>query len=265
MRAVIAIPARLESTRMSRKLLREATGIPLVCHTVEAALAACDLDPQRLAGVLVATDAQAIAEAVDRFAAARGRTVQTELTRPDHASGSDRIAEAVSRRCARSIDAVVNLQADEPEMPPEEVVRLLDRLEGAPGAEGAQIATLGWPITTEEAFGNPNLVKVVCAPDGTALYFSRASIPYAREPEADAQRALGMMHLGIYAYWRESLERFVALPRGDLERVERLEQLRALEHGMRIVVEGVRRAPSKGIDREEDYEGFVARYRARKG
>jgi len=251
--AAIVIPARLESSRLPRKLLRADTGIPLLCHTLEAAAQAASRTGGRIADIVAAVDHPDLFAAVEAHRRSRGLPVRAEMTRADHPSGSDRMAEVASRLPAE-IDVLVNLQGDEPEMDPDAVVRLLSLLDEAE----ADLATLAWPIRDAADFANPNLVKVVLGAAGEALYFSRSPIPFDRDG-AGATPHLGLGHLGLYAYRRSALARFVALPPGRLERLEKLEQLRALENGMRIRVGVLPGRPPKGVDTEEDYREFVRR------
>jgi 3-deoxy-manno-octulosonate cytidylyltransferase (CMP-KDO synthetase) len=223
------IPARLASTRMSRKVLREIAGRPMVEWVWRAAAGSGLMDP-----VLVATDSDEVA------AVCRARGIPVEMTSPDCPSGSDRVRE-VARRI--SADVYVNIQGDEPMLTPEffpPLLALFDRPE-------VEVATLAVRCPPEE-FANPNAVKVVAARDGRALYFSRATIPFDRDATdfADYRK-----HLGIYAYRKAALERFAALPPSPLEKLERLEQLRLLENGIDIYVAD---APCDtiGVDTEED-------------
>lgn len=260
MKYTLVIPARHASTRLPRKLLLEATGRPLICHTVECALRAADAAPERIVSVLVATDHDGIAAAV-RDGGFDGR-VQAVLTDPAHPSGSDRVAEAVAS-CPASVEGVINLQGDEPEIEPAAILALADRLD-----EGrAPMATLAYPIHASVDIADPNRVKLVLDRHGCALYFSRAPIPFDRDGTGAAVRvspgdapALGLGHVGMYAYRRETLAEFVRLPEGVLERIERLEQLRALENGIAIAVHVLPHAPPKGIDTPEDYAAFVHRF-----
>jgi 3-deoxy-manno-octulosonate cytidylyltransferase (CMP-KDO synthetase) len=228
-RIAAVIPARLASTRMARKVLRPIAGKPMVEWVWLAAQASGLMDP-----VVVATDAEEVAEAC------RGRGIPVVMTSPECASGSDRVRET-----ARQIDAdvYVNIQGDEPTLtadffPP--LLRLFDRPE-------VQVATLAVPCPPHE-FANTNVVKVVAAPDGRALYFSRATIPFDRDAAGFASYR---KHLGIYAYRKPALERFADLPPGELERVERLEQLRLLENGIDIYVAPAPR-DTIGVDTEAD-------------
>jgi len=247
---VAIIPARFASTRLPGKPLLAETGKPLVLHVVEAARRARTIED-----VVVATDDRRILDAVN---AAGGKAV---LTRPDHPSGTDRIAEVAAALPECRI--VVNLQGDEPEIAPEALDRVVRLLEDDPTAP---MATLAAAITDPAEFRNPNVVKVVRAANGRALYFSRSPIPYQRDSEGagDAKTGtiLGLHHLGLYAYRRDVLLRFAKMPPSSLERTERLEQLRALEAGLPIAV-GIVPKSQAGIDTPEDYRRFVARVRAR--
>jgi 3-deoxy-manno-octulosonate cytidylyltransferase (CMP-KDO synthetase) len=229
MRIAGVIPARLASTRLSRKVLREIAGRPMVEWVWRAANECGLMDP-----VLVATDSDEVAQAC------RCREIPFVMTSPDCASGSDRVREV-----ARQIDAdiYVNIQGDEPTLtsdffPP--LLSLFDRPE-------VEISTLAVRCPPEE-IQNPNAVKVVTALDGRALYFSRATIPYDRDQSGFAGYR---KHLGIYAYRKAALEQFAALPPGWLERLERLEQLRLLENGIDIYVANAPR-DTIGVDTEED-------------
>jgi 3-deoxy-manno-octulosonate cytidylyltransferase (CMP-KDO synthetase) len=238
---VIVIPARLRSTRLPEKPLLRETGKYLIQHTVERA--------RQVAGVtavLVATDDERIAAAVRSFG---GDAV---MTSPSHATGTDRVAEAVR---ARSEPFVVNVQGDEPEFAPDEVAALLEALR-----EDASLP-LGTLAAVAEApeLESPSAVKVVLDRRGRALYFSRSRIPFHRDvPAGQAPETPVLRHVGIYAFRREALLAFAALPSTPLERAEKLEQLRALENGWPVHVVVGRRAPP-GIDTREDYEAFVRR------
>jgi len=228
-RIAAVIPARLESTRMSSKVLRPIAGRPMLEWVWRAAHESGLMDP-----VVVATDANEVAEAC------RKRRIPVMMTSRECASGSDRVREA-----AREIDAdiYVNIQGDEPMLTADFFPPLLELFEQAE----VQVTTLAVRCPPEE-FTNPNAVKVVTALDGRALYFSRAAIPFDR----DATGFAGYRkHLGIYAYRRAALERFAALEPSPLERLERLEQLRLLENGIGIYVAEAPR-DTIGVDTEED-------------
>ena len=223
------IPARLQSTRMSRKVLRPIAGRPMVEWVWRAAQSSGLMDP-----VVVATDADEVAEAC------RARAIPVVMTSTACPSGSDRVREV-----ARQIDAdiYVNIQGDEPTLTPDFFVPLL-KLFDRPEVE---VSTLSVRCPPEE-FTNPNAVKVVTAIDGRALYFSRATIPFDR----DATGFTGYRkHLGIYAYRKAALERFATLKPSPLERLERLEQLRLLENGIDVYVADAPR-DTIGVDTEED-------------
>jgi 3-deoxy-manno-octulosonate cytidylyltransferase (CMP-KDO synthetase) len=241
----IVIPARLESTRLPRKLLLSKTGKPLLQHTHEAASKAI-----RPMGVCVATDHQDIAREVTRFGG------QYRMTDPDAASGTDRVAEVA--REFEHIDIFVNVQGDEPEIEPQAIDQVIALLEADPSAN---VATLGTPIRDREILNDPNCVKVVCNDVGQAMYFSRSPIPFAREWDdslLQSEPPLFLLHLGIYAYRRDFLLELTQCPPSRLEQVERLEQLRVLSLGARIAVGTIDRA-TPGIDTIEDYRAFVSR------
>lgn len=225
---VAVVPARLASTRLARKVLRELNGQPLLAWVVEA-VQRC---PQ-VGRVVVAADSQEVAE----LCAARGW--ECLMTAPELPSGSDRLF-AVSREIAAEI--YVNVQADEPLLQPEHLQALLRPF--ARAEVGVSTLKVRCP---EESVADPNVVKVVTAADGRALYFSRAAIPFPRDGEAGVY----WKHLGLYAYRKAALERFAGLGPGRLEQVERLEQLRLLENGMAIYVEesGL---DTIGVDTEDD-------------
>ena len=248
MRAVGIIPARLQSMRLPRKLLLDQTGKPLIQYTWEAASRA-----KSLSDVIIATDSPEIAEA------ARGFGARCEMT-GEHPSGTDRIAE-VARRYPRA-DILVNVQGDEPEIDP----RCIDTVVATLNENlAADMATLATPITSARDRDDSACVKVVCASDGRALYFSRAPVPHVRDGDPDellANDSPWLLHLGIYAYRREYLFQLTRLPQSRLEQLEKLEQLRALEAGATIQVATVEHR-SVGIDTPDDYARFVERQRSR--
>jgi len=247
-RACVVIPARYASTRFPGKVLADRTGKPLIQHVYERAAAAHIPD-----SVIVATDDERVAAAVEAFG---GKAV---MTSPACASGSDRLAEVVARDPA--INRVVNVQGDEPEVDPADIDRLFTLLDEHPWAD---MSTLAVRQTDEAAVTDPHVTKAVFAPDGRALYFSRSVVPglKGRGGVFDGAAAHYYKHLGMYGYRREALERFAALPPSPLERLEGLEQLRALENGMAIVV-GVTANDAIGVDTPEDYEAFVRRCQER--
>ncbi len=233
MPCLIVIPARLKATRLPDKPLADIGGEPMIVHVWRRAIEA-ECGP-----VLVATDAEAVRDAILQ---AGGEAV---MTRPDHPSGSDRVFEAVlAHDPAGELGAVVNLQGDLPTLDPALVRACLRAL------DGADIGTIAARIVREEERTDPNVVKAVGTPAGAdsvlrALYFTRATAPYGDGPLYH--------HIGIYAYRRAALERFVALPPSPLELREKLEQLRALEAGMRINVALVDTVPL-GVDTPRDLE-----------
>ena len=228
-RIAAVIPARLSSTRLSRKVLRPIAGRPMV-EWVWRAAAGCGLmDP-----VVVATDSEEVA------AVCRERGIPVAMTSPECPSGSDRVREV-----ARQIDAdiYVNIQGDEPTLTADFFPPLLGLFE----RPEVEVSTLAVKCPAEE-FANPNAVKVVTALDGRALYFSRATIPFDRDKTGFAGYR---KHLGIYAYRKAALERFATLPPSPLEKLERLEQLRLLENGMALYVADALR-DTIGVDTEAD-------------
>lgn len=247
MTVIGVIPARLQSTRLPRKLLLNATGKPLLQYAWEAAQRAV-----RIEEVLVATDSQEIADV------ARGFGADVRMT-GDHPSGTDRVAE-VARTLPKSARVVVNLQGDEPELRPECIDQLVNSISAEPHV---QMATLATPITSKDVLADPSCTKVVADATGRALYFSRSVIPYVRDDDIlpGDEGAPWLLHLGIYAYRRDFLRKLASLPPSRLEQLEKLEQLRALEAGARLQVSVVAER-SVGIDTRDDYAQFVARQSA---
>jgi len=232
-RVVAVIPARYGSTRFPGKPLVQIAGKPMVQWVYERAAAA-----RRVAEVVVATDDARIRDTVEAFG---GRAV---MTATHHATGTDRIAEAVA---GLEADIVVNLQGDEPLLP----AAVIDELVGGVIDTGVEMGTVAVPFGQSGADpADPNAVKVVTDARGYALYFSRAAIPFCRD---GGTRAEPLWHWGLYAYTRAFLERFVSWSQGILEGCEMLEQLRALENGARILVVRVQ-AQSFGVDTPEDVD-----------
>ncbi len=239
MAATVVIPARYGSTRFAAKILASKTGRPLVQHVVDQ-VRLC----MRVREVIVATDDQRIVDALEPF------KTTCVMTSPTHQSGTDRIAE-VAR--SQTNDIIVNVQGDEPEIEPEIVDALIERLE----THDDDMATACTSFKSMQDVRNPNMVKVVCSPKGQAIYFSRSVIPFDRDGViTDPSRY--KLHLGIYAYRRSFLLQFASWKPTPLELTEKLEQLRALEHGRTIFVLPVERA-THGIDTPEQYEEFVKR------
>jgi 3-deoxy-manno-octulosonate cytidylyltransferase (CMP-KDO synthetase) len=233
-RALVLIPARMAATRLPGKPLLDIAGLPMIVHVLRRAEAA------RIGRVVVATDAPEIARAVTAHG---GEAV---MTRADHPSGSDRIFEALEALDpSNEIDTIINVQGDLPTIEPGDIRAVLGPLDDA----GVDIATLAAVIRKDEEHTNPNVVKVIGSPASPtrlrALYFTRATAPYGDGPRYH--------HIGLYAYRRQALARFVALPPSPLETREKLEQLRALEAGMRIEVTVVDTVPL-GVDTPHDLE-----------
>jgi len=230
----VVIPSRWASSRLPGKPLADIGGRTMVERVYRRASGA-----RGVSAVLVATDDERVASEVGRFG---GTAVMTSA---GHASGTDRIAE-VARGLA--CDLVVNVQGDEPALDPAAIEAAIEPFSADPSLA---MATLGAPLDPAADFTNPNTVKVLVDQQGFAIYFSRAPVPYRREP--DAPLACVLRHIGLYVYRRDVLLRLASLPRTPLERLESLEQLRALEHGYRIkVVETAYRSVS--VDTPEDLE-----------
>ena len=248
MKFVVVIPARYASSRFPGKPLADVAGKPMVVRVAERAR------KSGAAEVLVATDHAEIAAAVE----AAG--YDAIMTRRDHASGTDRIAEVARRRAFSPRTIVVNVQGDEPLIDPALIRRVAENLAAH---RKAQIATACHPIRDAADLANPNVVKVALDRAGYALYFSRAPIPYARDAYAHGIRAMprglpAYRHLGIYAYRASFLRAFSRLKAVAIERFEALEQLRALAHGYRISVAVTRATSAPGIDTPEDLQRVQA-------
>jgi 3-deoxy-manno-octulosonate cytidylyltransferase (CMP-KDO synthetase) len=246
----VLIPARYESTRLPGKPLADIGGKPMIVRVAERAQRA------GAANVVVATDDPRISDALS----AHG--INACLTRPDHPTGTDRLAEAARLLDLPGDTIVVNVQGDEPLLAPLLIRAVADLLAAHPDAA---IATACHPIgDAAEAF-NPNVVKVVLDANRNALYFSRATIPWARDAFASARAAIPLglplyRHYGLYAYRVDFLRLFPSLPPAPIERFEALEQLRALWHGYRIVVEVTEGTPAPGVDTEDDLAQVRAIY-----
>ena len=244
MKFIAIVPARLASTRLPDKPLVDICGKPMVVRTAERACAS------EAARVLIATDSQRIIEAAENHGC------EALLTRPDHPSGTDRLAEVVERMRLPDDAVVVNVQGDEPLIEPSLINAVAAVLQSD---NRAAIATCASRITEAAIFFNPNAVKVVCNAVGHALYFSRAPMPWARDAFAQSRdhipEDLGALHhIGLYAYRAGFLRQFGRLPQGPLERWEALEQLRALENGYTIAVHVTDGRPAPGVDTPEDLE-----------
>lgn len=239
------IPARYASTRLPGKPLIDLCGVPMVVRVAERA---------RLSGaatVTVATDHQGVMDVV------RARGIDCVLTREDHPTGTDRLAEVVAQRGWPNEALVVNVQGDEPLIDPDLIAHAATVL----AESGADIATLAHPIVTMEEFFNPAVVKVVLRDGGDASYFSRAPIPFARDAFASGSQETclpeglpALRHVGLYAYRASFLSAFSSLPVAPAEQWEALEQLRALHHGYRINVAIINAMPAPGVDTPADAE-----------
>ena len=232
----IVVPARYASTRLPGKALLPLAGRPMIQWVIERARRASAQE------IIVATDDERIAQA------ARAVGADVQMTAATHASGTDRIAEVAQRRGWSATDIVVNLQGDEPLMPPALLDQVAALLRTHPSAH---IATLAVPLQHAAALADPNVVKVVMDLQQRALYFSRAPIPFARERAADAI-GHACRHLGVYAYRVQALQRWTVMPPSVLEQLECLEQLRALENGMDIRVALTQAAPEGDVNTDAD-------------
>jgi 3-deoxy-manno-octulosonate cytidylyltransferase (CMP-KDO synthetase) len=237
----VIIPSRYQSSRLPGKPLADIAGKPMVQWVHEQAL---------LAGaerVVVATDDARIAKVVEAFGG------EVCITSDKHESGTERLAEVVNKLAIPADHIVVNVQGDEPLIPPQIIAQVANNLAQA----RAPMATLGVAIESEEEAFNPNAVKVVSDANGYALYFSRATIPWDRDNFSAGQAPLKqplMRHIGIYAYRAGFIERYVSWEPSQLEKIESLEQLRVLWHGERIHIELADIAPPAGVDTPEDLE-----------
>lgn len=238
---VVIIPARYASTRLPGKPLQDINGKPMIVHTLERA---------RESGadrVIVATDHPDVARAVEAVGG------EVCMTRVDHQSGTERLAEVVEK-CGFSDDTIiVNVQGDEPTIPAANIRQVAENL----ARSQCGMATLAVPVhSAEEAF-NPNAVKVVMDSAGYALYFSRATIPWDRDRFAQSRDTIGdslLRHIGIYAYRAGFINRYISWPPSPLEQIEMLEQLRVLWYGEKIHVEVAKMTPGTGVDTPEDLE-----------
>jgi 3-deoxy-manno-octulosonate cytidylyltransferase (CMP-KDO synthetase) len=250
----VVIPARYASTRLPAKPLLDLGGRPMIQCVIDAAVRSGAEE------VLVATDDQRIAAAaIDPREPGRSIAI---MTRAEHPSGTDRIAEVAAMRGWGERVVVVNVQGDEPQLPAALIGQVAALLERSPAAH---IATLCTPITSVHEFLDPNVVKVVTGRDDVALYFSRAPIPWHRDAApkglmSQSSFSGARRHLGIYAYRVDALRRLTTMPPGELEQTEKLEQLRALQAGMQIVVGTVAEPPPAGIDTQEDLERVRAKF-----
>ncbi|TEA78071.1 3-deoxy-manno-octulosonate cytidylyltransferase [Allopusillimonas ginsengisoli] len=241
---IAVIPARIASTRLANKPLQDIAGKPMVIRTAEQAARS------GASRVIVATDDNRILQAAVQHG------IEALLTRSDHPTGTDRLAEVCEQLALPAQAIVVNVQGDEPLMDPGIIDQVAHLLQATPDAA---IATCAAPIHSADTLFNPNAVKVVCSADDRALYFSRAPIPWARDALADGNKVLApglpaLHHIGLYAYRAGFLTLFPSLPIGPLETYESLEQLRALENGHSIAVYTTKALPAAGVDTEQDLQ-----------
>jgi len=242
-KVLACIPAHYGSTRFAGKVLAKDTGKFLIQHTYERACLAKLPDK-----VIIAADDRRIADAAESFGA------ECILTSPDHKTGTDRIAEAVADI---DVDIIVNLQADEPEFDPENIDYLAKLLLDN---HQCRMATLVAEFENTEQVKDPNIVKVVVDKDNYAIYFSRSVIPYDRKAGDSGEIKNYLRHLGIYAYRKDFLLEITSMPQSGLEKIEKLEQLRAIEYGFDILVGKVEHT-CDGIDTPDQYAEFIKRYK----
>jgi len=247
LKTLIVIPARLESTRLPRKLLLAETGKTLIQHTYEAAQTS-----RRASDVIVAADDELLVSTVTKFGGI------ARATSPDHRSGTDRVAE-IAAACPE-YDLICNVQGDEPELPGEAIDLAIELLENTPDAV---MATLATPIHSAGQLNDPNCVKVVTDANQSAMYFSRSPLPFPRQwSDADWEDSTVaspfLQHIGLYVYRRDFLLEIPNLKVPECEKIESLEQLRVLHAGYSIAV-GTIEHPVVGIDTAEDYAAFVRR------
>ncbi|GJL80552.1 MAG: 3-deoxy-manno-octulosonate cytidylyltransferase [marine bacterium B5-7] len=243
----IIIPARYASSRLPGKPLRDVAGKTLLQRVYECA------SRSRASNILIATDDDAIRHVCEKFGA------NVVMTSPDHESGTDRLAEVVTRKGIEDHRIVVNLQGDEPLVPEQLIHQVADGLADDPDAA---IATVSKEIRSQRDYTDSSVVKVVTDRHGYAMYFSRAPIPWARDDSGLASRwpnkpARVYQHIGMYAYRAGYLKRFASEPPTDLEKVEKLEQLRALYNGERIRVLKASCLPGPGVDTIHDLESVI--------
>lgn len=240
---IVVIPARFASTRLPGKPLLDIAGKPMLQHVYERALASA------ASAVYIATDDDRVREV------ALGFTKNVCMTSAEHQSGTDRIQEVAAQLGLPADAVVVNVQGDEPLIPPGAINQVAESLERK---HAAGIASLFETIQTEAEFHNPNVVKVVTDLEGYALYFSRAAIPFTRELSERGVASLGKRHIGIYAYRVDTLNRYVKWSQVPLEVAERLEQLRAMGHGVRIHMQEALEKMPAGVDTQEDLDAVRA-------
>lgn len=243
MNFTVLIPARLASTRLPNKPLADIGGVPMVVRVAQRVRSG--MDPAGQVRVVVATDSGEI------MAACQSHQVETVLTRADHPSGSDRLAEACQLLELQDDEIVINVQGDEPLIEPALVTAVAQMLVERPSAS---MSTAAHAIGTPAEFNNPNVVKVLIDASSMALYFSRAAIPFWRDHPGALPSPAALRHIGIYGYRVSFLRQFPKLSLAPIEVTEALEQLRVLWHGYRIAVHVTEHAPGAGVDTAEDLE-----------
>jgi len=242
---IVVIPARFGSTRFPGKPLALINGKPMIQHVYERSMQAGASD------VIVATDDKRIGEVVERFS---GKVCYTGN---HHQSGTERIAEVLTKENISNSAIIVNVQGDEPFIPPENIAQVAYNLQSAAASPNVQMATLCFPIKAKSEVDNTNVVKVIFSKNGKALYFSRAPIPYDRNWVQDTQsmhQHSYYRHVGIYAYKASFIHQYIELEASHYEKIESLEQLRVLYHGFDIHVDVAEEAPPHGVDTPEDLE-----------
>lgn len=240
----VVIPARFASSRLPGKVLADIHGKPMIQHVYERAVAS------GANTVWIATDDERVAESAAAFGA------PVCMTSAEHQSGSDRLAETAAQRKWADDEIVINVQGDEPLLPPVNIVQVAENM----ARYSVNMATLCTPVENEADIANTNIVKVVTDKNGFALYFSRSVIPHRRDAEDDMP--VYYRHIGIYGFRVGYLKRFSSQEPSPLERIEKLEQLRALWHGECIHVAQARREPGPGVDTQADLEKLLRNYSA---
>ncbi len=238
MKVLAVIPARLHSTRLDNKPLVDIIGKPLIQHVYERVIACTNIDK-----VIIATDH------IDILKVCQGFGAHVEMTKANHPSGTDRVGEVANRYT--EYDVIINVQGDEPLLDPAHVNDLLDCFED----DKVEIATLAQKVISKHDFNNPNVVKLVKSINNRVLYFSRSAIPFDRDGKANY---VPLKHVGLYAFRRKVLSELIRLPQSELEKTEKLEQLRWMDHGYSIHCR-INNIPLLGIDTPEDLERFKKR------
>jgi len=244
LKKIVIIPARFNSSRLPGKPLLDIHGMPMVVRVCEA------VNRNDFDDVVVATDDQRVFDVVIQYG------YHAIMTRPDHVSGTDRLHEAAHALGLEADDIIINLQGDEPLMPSENLLQVAGLLTRH---KNASVATLYEHVEVEEGKSNPNIVKLVQASNNEVLYFSRSAIPYERDEQLGSGDTL-KRHVGIYAYRKSALDDFVSYEEGTLERLEKLEQLRFMENGNRIVAQKSKLPIPIGVDTQADLDAVRSIY-----